>query len=139
MRTIKYGLAGWLLATALAGCTVQPLLSPPTDPTLDRCLTLYAALDAAVAKWGTTPSSPARIAGFPYLRVDRFLAGYRTQPLNPMETATWLTRLGELDREARRVEWDSLPMEQKADLQRRYTPADGLPSALEGCAGRLHR
>ena len=139
MRTSKYGLAGWLLATALAGCTVQPLLSSPTDPTLDRCLTLYAALDAAVAEWGTTPSSPTRIAGFPYLRVDRFLAGYRTQPLNPMETATWLTRLGELDREARRVEWDSLPMEQKADLQRQYALANGLPSALEACAGRLQR
>ncbi len=136
IKPIQYGLAGWLLAAALAGCAVQPPL-PPADPAADRCLALYAALDTAVAEWGTTPSSPARIAGFPHLRVDRFLAGYRAQSLSPAETAAWLNRLGGLDREARRVEWDSLPAELKADLNRRYAPVEGLPTALEGCAGRL--
>ncbi len=89
-----------------------------------------------MAERGTTPSSPARLAGFPYLRVDRFLAGYRAQPLKSAETAAWLTRLGGLDREARRVEWEALPEALRAELNRRHAP-DGVLAALERCAARL--
>lgn len=118
MRAIEYGLAGWLLVEALAGCAVRPPV-PPSDPAAVRCLVGYAELDAAVANRGTTPSAPARIAGFPHLRVDRFLARYREQPPGSAETAAWLARFGQLDREARRVEWDSLPAAARAELNRR--------------------
>ena len=40
---------------------------------------------------------------------------------------------------ARRVEWDSLPMEQKSGFTAPVRAPDGLPSALEACAGRLQR
>ncbi|MDS4069180.1 MAG: hypothetical protein RKO24_06130, partial [Candidatus Competibacter sp.] len=87
-----HGFMGLLLAEFLAGCAMTPP-RPPADPVAARCLDLYAALDEAVAKQGATPSSPARIADFPHLRVDRFLAAYREQSLTPAEVAAWLTRL----------------------------------------------
>ena len=93
-----------LPAAMVSGCALNSP-RPPTDSAAVSCLEAYAALDDAVAEAGTTPSSPARIAGFPYLRVDRFLAGYRDQPMNPVVTAAWLTRLNQRDQEARQVEW----------------------------------
>lgn len=127
---------GPLLATSLAGCALYPP-RPPEESAAARCLELYAQLDAAVAKRGTTPSSPARIDGFPHLRVDRFLADYGEKPMTPTETATWLTRLGGLNLEARRVEWASLPDRDRSALNRRHAPARDVPAELAGCADRL--
>lgn len=131
-----HGFMGLLLAGFLAGCAMTPPRSP-ADPAAARCLELYAALDEAVAKQGATPSSPARIDGFPYLRVDRFLAAYHEQSLTPTEVAAWLARLNGLDREARRGEGDSLPVAVRAGLNRRHAPTDGVPAALETCAAGL--
>ncbi|MFO1423401.1 MAG: hypothetical protein U1F70_07060 [Candidatus Competibacteraceae bacterium] len=106
MRVVERGPAWVVLAGLLAGCALNPP-HLPDNPVAARCLEGYAALDAAVAEQGTPPSAFARVAGFPYLRVDRFLADFRTQPLNSAETAAWLARLNALDQEARRVEWMS--------------------------------
>lgn len=130
------GLIGAGLAMLCAGCAVNPP-PPPADAAAVRCLELYRALDAAVAKSGTTPSTPTRLARFPYLRVDRFLSSFRTDALNPAATAAWWTRLNGLDQEARRVEWDSLPEEAQAELNHRYAPATDVPNALANCAAPL--
>ena len=90
-----------------------------------------------MAEQGATPSAPARIVGFPYLRVDRFLASYREPPLNPAETTAWLMRLNALDREARRVEWASLPDPVRTALNRRHAPGEGVSAVLARCAGVL--
>ncbi len=129
------GIRAGLLAL-LAGCAPSPL-RPPDDFAAARCLELHDELDVAVAEHGASPSAPVRVAGFPYLRVDRFLAGYREQRLNPAETAVWLTRLNALDREARRVEWASLPDPVRMALHRRHAPAVGIPAALASCADVL--
>jgi hypothetical protein len=136
MGVVGRGLAGVVLAGLLAGCAPNPP-RPPDDPGAARCLDEYAALDAAVAEHGVTPSAFARIPDFPYLRVDRFLAGFRAQSLNPAETAAWLARLNALDQEARRVEWASLPEPVKAELNRRDAPAETVPVALARCAVAL--
>ena len=136
MGAMLRSLAGIVLAGLLAGCALNPP-RPPGDPAATRCLALYDELDAAVAEHGATPSAPARIAGFPYLRVDRFLASYREPPLNPAETAAWLTRLNALDQEARRVEWASLPESVRTALNRRHAPGEGVPTVLARCAVAL--
>ena len=130
------GMTGVGLAMLFAGCAVNPP-PPPAEAAAVRCLELYRALDAAVAKSGTTPSAPVRLAGFPYLRVDRFLSSFRADALNPAATAAWWTRLNALDQEARRVEWDSLPEAVQAELNPRHAPATGVPSALANCAAPL--
>lgn len=129
--------AGVRLAVLLAGCALNPPRPPAADPAAIRCLELYGELDAAVAEHGAAPSAPARIAGFPYLRVDRFLAGFRQQRWTPAETTAWLTRLNALDQEARRMEWASLPDPVRVALNRRHAPAEEIPIALARCAGVL--
>ncbi len=136
MNPIQYRLAGLLLAGLLAGCATHVPRSP-NDPASARCLELYAALDAVVADRGTAPSSPARIDGFPYLRVDRFLAGFRDSALTPEQTTAWLTRLSQLDLQARRIEWASLPAESQSALQGRHAPDSSVPALLETCASAL--
>ncbi|MBK8750478.1 MAG: hypothetical protein IPL99_01990 [Candidatus Competibacteraceae bacterium] len=123
-------------AVLLVACAVNPprLLH---NPAADHCLELYAALDAVMVEHGVTPSSSARIPDFPYLRVDRFLSSYREQALNPAETAAWLARLNGLDREARRIEWDSLPDSVQTPLNRRHAPTSEVPAVLERCATTL--
>lgn len=136
MGVMGWSLIGMVLASLLAGCALDPPQSPD-DPVKAHCLEGYAALDAAVAEQGTTPSAFARVAGFPYLRVDRFLADFRAQPLNSAETAAWLTQMNALDQEARRVEWMSLPESVRVKLNRRHAPAGTLPAALASCAVAL--
>ncbi len=136
MGRIWREVAGVGLALLLAGCALNPP-RPSDNPAVVRCLELYGKLDAMVAVHGATPSAPARVPGFPYLRVDRILAGFRAQPLNPAETAAWLTRLNALDQEARRVEWASLPESVRTAPSRKPALADGVLPALAGCAATL--
>ena len=136
MGAMPRGLVGIVLVGLLAGCALnRPRL--PDDPAAARCLALYDELDAAVAEQGATPSAPARVAGFPYLRVDRFLASFHAEPLNPAETAAWLKRLNALDQEARRVEWMSLPEPVRTALNRRHAPGEGVSAVLARCAVAL--
>ena len=55
-------------------------------------------------------ASPARVAGFPYLRVDRFTASLsdRAQTTDAAFDA-WMLRLAALDRDARSIEIGNLP------------------------------
>lgn len=125
-----------LLCLLLTACAVTPP-RPPTDPAAVRCLTLRQALERTVADQGYSPSSPARIEGFPYLRVNRFLADFRAQPMTAEERAAWVGRLAEIDQEARRVELASLAPSVRDDLARRYAAPLTLESALSACSSRL--
>lgn len=121
----------------LGACAVAPpSLPPPTDAAAARCIDLYATLDRAVAEHGTTPSYPVRIEGFPYLRVDRFLASYREQPLDRAEREAWLERLARLDLVAREVELKSLPPSARADLTE-VAGSEDLSMAVARCSHLL--
>jgi len=126
----------FILCLLLTACVVAPL-RPPADPNAARCLALYETVDRALAEQGYSPSSPARIDGFPYLRVNRFLASYREQALNPAQRAAWLARLAELDQAARQVELASLPPPVLAELTARQDIAATLPAALQNCSRQL--
>lgn len=124
----------------LAGCaTTSTLRSPPADPEIAKCLDLYAAVDQAVAEHGVTPSYPVRIEGFPYLRVNRFLASYRNQYPNTAGLGIWLDHMAELDFEARAVELASLSEILKTELARRHAITDDLSAALAACSRELRQ
>jgi hypothetical protein len=124
-----------VLCLLLIGCATP--LPPPADPQANRCLNLYAAVDQVVAEQGTRPSSPARIDGFPYLRVNRFLASYREQALKPAERAAWLAQLAALDREAQQVELASLSPAALTELTDHYAAPEPLQQALQSCSHTL--
>lgn len=98
----------------LAGCATveQPLrghlLAQPSA--VRQCAQDFQALDEAVARAGARDAEARRIAGFPYLRVDRFTAQFRDAATFDERARTqWLTRLQGLDQEARRAEIANLP------------------------------
>ena len=112
----------WLRAAALAlllgaaGCsTVQ---QPQTatlradDAELGQCARWYRALDLAVAQAGVTDIAARRIAGFPYLRVDRFTAAFGDHVGSDARLReAWIERMRSLDAKGRRVEIANLPAE----------------------------
>jgi len=138
MRLVK--LSGLLLAASLLlnACAVTPRApAPPSDTRTTACLDGFAAIDRAVAEQGITPSSPARIAGFPYLRVNRFLASYRQQALTEAERRVWLARLAELDAQARHIELKSLPAAYRQLLLAGFPDSQDFDAALDACYRRL--
>ena len=129
---------------ALGGCAALPSDSPrdaAPDSLIARCERLYATLDEAVATAGVIDAGETRVAGFPYLRVDRFLASYRDTPLDAAALHAWVEASMELDRAARRAELENVPRAARPAIVARLA-ADGWPAiepaALsEGCSRTL--
>jgi hypothetical protein len=125
--------ARWLGAACLAGlltaCALQP--AAPPGPS-GQCREFFAAVDQAVSTAGVEDVQAARISGFPYLRVDRFLASF--PPLKPdtPEYAAWVDRLQSLGARGRDVELANLPEAARAGLRDRL-PA-GMDSSLASAA-----
>ena len=106
---------------AAAGCaTLEQPISGHRDsasPAVRECAGWFAALDAAVDEASVRDAQEARIPGFPYLRVNRFLAAMRGEAAaHERALQDWVGRLLELDRAARRVEIANLPRERLAPL-----------------------
>ncbi|MEJ2690468.1 MAG: hypothetical protein P8130_11050 [Deltaproteobacteria bacterium] len=112
----------WLLLALLsamlaAGCA--PLYYPAAPPLATHlpvrdqagdCARYFAALDKAVEEAGVADRQARRIPGFPYLRVNRFLASYSNRDLEEKPAMdAWTDRMLALDREARKAEIANLP------------------------------
>jgi hypothetical protein len=100
-----------LLAVALAaGCASLQDRYP--SPEARECAEWYRALDEAIDAAGVRDAQYTRVAGFPYLRVDRMLASLRSRAAaNQPALQAFAERLLELDLESRRHEIDNLPRE----------------------------
>ena len=79
-------------------------------PEVRECAAWYQALDNEIDAAGVRNAQDARVAGFPHLRVNRFLAGVRARAAADDRTLrAYAERLAELDEEARRHEIQNLP------------------------------
>ena len=100
-------LAPMAVAAALMGCTRAP---PPVSPDahavfVDACRETYRDLDAQVARAGVGDAQSARIPGYAYLRIDRFLAADAIEPdASDAAFDVWVAHLRDRDLEARRFE-----------------------------------
>lgn len=97
-------------ALALTGCAGldAPPMSAPADDLEARCMAYLAALDRIVDDAGVRDAEARRVPGFPYLRVDRFLASFR-DAVGDDALAAWSEAMLRLDRDAREVELRNLP------------------------------
>jgi len=75
-----------LLFSLYSGCAIYPLqngqplqqhLSVAENSTLRNCAELFVETEQAIYAAGVIDSQDARINGYPYLRVNRFLSDFR--------------------------------------------------------------
>ncbi|MEE8321612.1 MAG: hypothetical protein V3R68_07230, partial [Gammaproteobacteria bacterium] len=105
------GLIAFLLMI-LSGCTVlQELDREPVFDAGSTCIQLFDTLDRAVDEAGTRDAQATRIAGFPFLRINRFLASFRDEIEDEGSFNFWVDQLHALDMEARQYEIRNTPLE----------------------------
>lgn len=106
-------LSAVLAAGAMAGCVLADRGGPPEVPApavASQCRQWLVRLDNAVDNAGVRDAESQRFAGFPYLRVNRFLASFRNRSLTgDAAFAAWQQRLAALDADARGHEIANLP------------------------------
>lgn len=91
------------------GCaTIQPPQRDHLDSSnvqLSECARWFAALDEAVSRDGVTDIAARRMVGFPYLRIDRFLAAMKDSTRSDRQIyQAWMDRMRALNADGRRVE-----------------------------------
>jgi hypothetical protein len=112
------GAAALAAALLLGACAALP----PELPEVAACRTNYLGFDEKAAAADARDGGAHRIAGFPYLRVDRFLASFRDAAVDGPAFEAWVERLRQLDLAARRAELRNLgwaePAEELGHLDR---------------------
>ena len=68
------------------------------------CARLFADIDRRIDSLGVRDAEAHRVAGFPYLRVDRFSAALSQRATNASQERAWRARLQQLDETARASE-----------------------------------
>lgn len=119
-----YRNAAACVAVALlsASCANLPSADPPLQAAgadAQACVAWFDALDTAVARSGVADAGAHRVAGFPYLRVDRLTASFGGS-LDPQRTdarfADWVAELRARDLEGRRSEITNLDAASRSAL-----------------------
>jgi hypothetical protein len=110
-----------LAALMVAACATpdEPLRSDLASPVTDvqACAKWYRSLDDAIDDASVRDGEAYPIPGFPYLRVNRFLASFRPQAESGAVTfAAWEARLRHLDQRTRTYELQNLPPNSLARL-----------------------
>jgi hypothetical protein len=149
MRHLSRALAISVGTALLAmGCTlvsVQPAFEEAHNSTqraqLQACSRLFVRVDRAISRAGVKDTQAVRITGFPYLRLNRFLASFRDEVTTDAAFDAWLDRLQRLGEQGYNVELRNLPQAQAIDLKHSL-PSDiaedrDLSTILRGCSARL--
>jgi hypothetical protein len=101
-----------------------------------QCSRFFVSLDERVANAGVADAQYTRIEGYPYLRVDRFLASFRYELADSDKFAAWVRAAQARDREARGVELTNLPDSARTQLQSHYQQTD-LAKLVAYCGDQL--
>lgn len=126
-----------LLASLLAGCAA-PVAHQAAEGD-STCRQFFAEMDHAVDAAGVRDQGPWPIPGFPYLRVDRFLASFADEVADETRFTAWTRRLARLDREARAFEIANLPDSEQQRLAALAPTGNGLTEAADACRTHLLR
>ena len=124
------------------GCqTARPLPSLlPPDTSVQSCREFLSLVDENVMAAKTSDTSVFRVASFPYLRTNRFLAQFSEGELNPAAAQQWLEHMHYLDLQARQKEILNLEHDQYRQLSKQTHLAldrSSFIKAVEKCSRRL--
>ena len=96
-------------------------------------------MDREVRSANVQDGGTARIAGFPYLRTDRFHASLKDRAIDGAPFEAWVERLRRLDSIARQAEWANLPGSRRAELASRFPELHDQRAEIERCGDLLVR
>lgn len=115
-QTLAISVGTALLAGGCTLVSVQPAFEEVRNSTqreqLQACSKLFARVDRAISRAGVKDTQAARIASFPYLRLNRFLASFRDEVTSDAAFDAWLDRLQRLGEQGYNVELRNLPQAQ---------------------------
>jgi hypothetical protein len=125
-----------ILALLLAGCAIIPA---PTRSArigagdlLGGCADFFESLDQRTAETQVIDPGVSRVEGYPYLRVNRFLASFHQEAADKVAFAAWVARMQALDQEARQFEIANLPTAPGS-----ANDPGGLNTRVAGCGNLL--
>ncbi len=126
-----------VLLLFLPACsTLKP--SPITvDEKENNCRYLFSDFEQIVSSTERLDSQSAKISGYPYLRINRFLLSYRDELNSDLKYEMWSTQLMALAREAHYYEWRNLPPVKKESLLRKHGVVGSFTERLAECGDYL--
>ena len=120
-----------LFSLALASCSTARITSLNPPPASDHCRALFSTVDHLVVENGVADREAHVLDHFPFLRVSRFYASFKTSLNNETRYKAWINQLASLDQEARHIELNNLPPDDKARL------GEDIESRLDHCRETL--
>jgi hypothetical protein len=120
-----------VLAAGCAGHFLEPQALELQRPKASA--DFFTAIDRAVQRSGVRDAADAPVAGFPYLRINRFLVAQGKALKTEDQFNDWLLWMRELDQAGREKELRNLPK----DILVETTAALGEPSELTALVSRL--
>ena len=109
-----------LLVAGIGGCATVPSgLSPSALAQAAACLDAFQISERAITRAGRADVEAGRIAGIPFLRVNRLLAAFVGEATTLAQKRAWLARAAALDKRGRDAEHANLenPLAPALDAQ----------------------
>ena len=128
------------LAVFLAGCAVTGAphtRHAATTGEYARCSLFFHDLRHAVSEAGVRDTQASPVSGYPYLRVNRFLASFRHKQLTGVMINQWVDRLQALGTAAWHVELTNLPAERRTRLTKEMPDDRTLEQAVGRCTAEM--
>ncbi|MBT7770235.1 MAG: hypothetical protein HN705_09610 [Rhodospirillales bacterium] len=130
LKSLRLGI--WVLvavgASGCAGVEERLAASRMNDAAAQSCVAVFRRVDQAVAP--VADAETVRIAGFPYLRINRLLASHANTARSGPAFNAWVGRMRALARTARSVELANLPTKTRHNIK-------SSVARLEECARLL--
>lgn len=122
---------------AAAGCTGTPTRDIALTSATDASCTIFMQeLDQAIALESHFDPTLKRIEGLPWVRTNRFLAGFDYDQLNDAERQAWLELGSALARDAYMLEFARLSTQTRASLRARHD-FEAVDTRLDDCFAEL--
>jgi hypothetical protein len=139
-----------LILILFSGCSFDPRIALPLQEhlstsrgtTTGACAALFVATQTAITSAAVIDNGAVRISGYPYLRVNRFLASFRHE-ISDQQFEAWIDLLQKLAMQGWHYEVANLPAADRQTLDALWNnnkiSAPTLNAALQYCAAILRK
>jgi hypothetical protein len=137
---MRYITIACYLVVAIQGCTaLRPYPEPSLSGEESMCLRWLENIETSLEKYDIHDPESVRIAGFPHLRVNRFLASMSNRTSSPSAFAEWLEQMRQLDSTGKGLGLANLPAPARQQLVTKIPTGGSFDQALEHCGKRMNK